>query len=89
MLSRTFTWEGKCYERDHKDRLNVTLGVTNEKLEPLLNEILKCGKIVSMGDLWDDYCNSEDISYFVSFVIEESDKDIVFECLRKLNFHEI
>jgi len=63
--------------------------VTNEKLEPLLEVIMKSGKIMSINEMWDDYCNHEDISYFVTLIIEKGDKDVIFGNLKKLGFREV
>ena len=39
--------------------------------------------------MWDDYCNHEDISYFVTLIIEKGDKDVIFGNLKKLGFREV
>jgi len=89
MSLRTFTWESKYSEDDSKERVNVTLCVTNEKLEPLVQEILKSRKIVTISEVWNDYCNHEDISYFVTLVIEKDDKEVVFGKLKRVGFREV
>ena len=89
---RTFTWEGRCYESKfgNMDLLNITLHVTDESIEKIVDEIRERVNIMHTEEPWSDHDEDEGTTtYFMTVVIEEGIKDVVFACLKEKGFREI
>ena len=86
---RTFTWEGRCYEAKfgNMELLNVTLGVTNEPLDQIVDSIRERINIIHTEEPWTDEDDGM-TNYFVTIVIEENIKDMLFACLQEKGFRE-
>lgn len=87
---RTFTWEVRCYDQRFSDMelINVTLSVTNEPLDPIVDSIGEHVNIIHTEEPWTDE-DVETTRYFITIVIEESIKNMLFVYLQEKGFQEV
>lgn len=98
MSKRIFTWEGRCYEQKYGNRklINVYLAVSEEPIYSLLDKLTAAlgDVIIFVDEVWYDddpeWNENPDwpMTSFVTVVVDEKDKAVVFAWLAVRGFQE-
>lgn len=90
-MSRTYTWQGRCYERKYGNTklVEVTLG-DDKPLDQFVILLANRGAILSIGDSWvTDGMAGEEKYYSFEVIVVDSYKDNFFTILHDNGFKAI